>query len=117
MAHTPRHYQQQGRPRDRNNIILTNSLLERTIRAAAKPFIPAQKKITLIRETSTRSTSTRGQKARLAAAARTGKVQAQRGVSARRNAADISMNNPPVVTDASGHRVNPRTGKQFPHKR
>jgi len=59
----------------------------------------------LIRETSTRSTSTSGQKARLAAAARTGKVQAQRGVSARRNAADISMNNPPVVTDASGHRV------------
>ena len=59
----------------------------------------------LVRETSTRSTSTAGQKARLAAAARTGKVQAQRGVSARRNAADISMNNPPVVTDSSGHRV------------
>jgi hypothetical protein len=115
MVHTPRHYQQQGRPIDRNNLILSDSLLERVIRAAVKPFIPAQKKITLIRETSTRSTATRGQQARLAAAARTGKVQSQRGVSARRNAADISMNNPRMWKDEAGHLWNPKTGKQLPH--
>ena len=59
----------------------------------------------LTRETSTRSTSTPGQKRQWGQAAALNKQAAQRGLSARRNAADISMNNPPVVTDSSGHRV------------
>lgn len=59
------------------------------------------------------STSNDGQKKRLADAARTSKVQRERGVSARRNAADISMNNPPTVTDSGGHRINPKTGKRM----
>lgn len=59
------------------------------------------------------STSNAGQKKRLADAARTSKVQRERGVSARRNAADISMNNPPTVTDSGGHRINPKTGKRM----
>lgn len=59
------------------------------------------------------STSNAGQKKRLADAARTSKVQRERGVSARRNAADVSMNNPPTVTDSGGHRINPKTGKRM----
>lgn len=56
-------------------------------------------------ERSVKSTSTEGQKRRWGQQAARNKQAAQRGLSARRNAADISMNNPPVVTDASGHRV------------
>tara|TARA_R110002020_G_scaffold238737_4_gene451267 strand:- start:17304 stop:17594 length:291 start_codon:yes stop_codon:yes gene_type:complete len=56
-------------------------------------------------ERSVTSTSTEGQKRRWGQRAALNKQAAQRGLSARRNAADISMNNPPVVTDASGHRV------------
>jgi len=51
------------------------------------------------------STATEGQKRRWGQQAALNKQAAQRGLSARRNAADISMNNPPVVTDSSGHRV------------
>ena len=51
------------------------------------------------------STATEGQKRHWGQQAALNKQAAQRGLSARRNAADISMNNPPVVTDASGHRV------------
>jgi len=89
------------------------------LKQAGKAYkkLSGHKDVSVTRERSTRSTSTAGQKARLAAAARTGKVQSQRGVSARRNAADISMNNPPVVTNSGGHRVNPKTGKVMHSRR
>ena len=117
MVHTPRHYQQQGRPIDRNNLILSDSLLERVIRAAVKPFIPAQKKITLTKEPkrSVTSTATPGQVRRWGQHAALNKQAAQRGLSARRNAADISMNNPRMWKDEAGHLWNPKTGKQLPH--
>ena len=51
------------------------------------------------------STATPQQKRQWGQEAALNKQAAQRGLSARRNAADISMNNPPVVTDSSGHRV------------
>ena len=69
----------------------------------------------LTRETSTRSTSTPGQKRQWGQEAALNKQAAQRGLSARRNAADISMNNPRLWKDEAGHLWNPKTGKQLPH--
>jgi hypothetical protein len=69
----------------------------------------------LIRETSTRSTATPGQVRRWGQQAALNKQAAQRGLSARRNAADISMNNPRMWKDEFGHLWNPKTGKQLPH--
>tara|TARA_B100000427_G_scaffold276753_1_gene245826 strand:- start:666 stop:1061 length:396 start_codon:yes stop_codon:yes gene_type:complete len=119
-------YGQGNYKRDKNNVQLTGSWAEKALGHVIRNVGGLNPRISettgrrgdppvksVIRERSTRSTSTAGQKARLAAAARTGKVQAQRGVSARRNAADISMNNPPVVTDSGGHRVSPKTGNRM----
>ena len=85
------------------------------LKQAGKAYrkLSGHKDVSVIKERSTRSTSTAGQKKRLAAAARTGKVQSQRWVSAWRNAADISMNNPRTFTDSGGHRINPKTGKRM----
>ena len=104
--------------RDRNNLRLTGSwgeravgrvirnvgglnplLSEKTRRRGEPPF----KSVRPEPRRSVKSTSNAGQKKRLAAAAR----------SARRNAADVSMNNPPTVTDFGGHAINPKTGKRM----
>ena len=64
----------------------------------------------------TRSTATPGQQERWRIEA--GNNAANRGANwiATMNAADVSMNNSPLATDATGHRYNPRTGRQLPHK-
>ena len=62
----------------------------------------------------TRRTSTPGQRERLRVAAYNN--NANRGadwIVHNPNAADVSMNNPPVYTDFDGHRINPKTGKRM----
>ena len=116
-------YGQGNYKQDRNNVALTGSWAEKAvghvIRNVTGINTPALRRLgeppvkSVVRERSTRSTSNAGEKKRLAAAARTGTVQRNRGVSARRNAADVSMNNPPTFTDSGGHRINPKTGKRM----
>ena len=114
--------------RDKHNFRLTGSWGERAVGRALRniggmnPLLsettrrrgePPFKSVRPEPRRSVKSTSNAGQKKRLAAAARTGTVQRQRSVSARRNAADVSMNNPPTVTDFGGHAINPKTGKRM----
>ena len=62
----------------------------------------------------TRRTSTPGQRQRLQEAADfNARYRGADFIYHNPNAADVSMNNPPAVTDAQGHRINPKTGKRM----